>query len=86
MSGSDGHGETFTEQAEARSRADHPGEKADTATRCKRFESPAQVGISRLWTSKSLRKGVPHLPIVPGLGDTQLFRGARRTVLGIVGR
>ena len=50
MSWGDSHGKTFTEQAEARSRADHPGEKvalSATATQSKRFGCPVRVGISR---------------------------------------
>ena len=81
----DSHRETFTKQAEARSGADHPSEKAAAATHSKRFESPAQVGISWLRTSESLRRTVPHLPIVPGAGDVLWIRGARSAVLSIVG-
>jgi hypothetical protein len=86
MSWGDSHGETFAEQAEARSRADHSGEKAATATHSKRFESPLEVGISRVRTSESLRRTVPHLPIVPGPGDVQWIRGTRSAGLIIVAR
>src|SRR6516164_8859331 len=82
----DSHRETFTKQAEARSGADHPSEKAATAMRAKRVESVAEVCIPRLQAPGSLRRAVSHLPVGPGPGDAQWIRGARSAVLTTVGR
>ncbi len=87
MSWGDSHCITFTEQAEARNRADHTGEKAAlsvTAAHFRHFGCPVQVGISRLPASdRSLRKAVLDRPAVRGPCGIQWIRGMRCATLSI---
>src|SRR5215475_19255 len=74
MSWRDSHCDTFTAQAEPRSRADHPGEKAGppaTAAHSERFGCQMQVGLSGPRAPESPRWAVPHLPTLPGPCDVQ---------------
>jgi hypothetical protein len=83
----DSHGKTFSAQAEACGRANHPGEKAAlaaTATHFERFRSPVQVGISRLSASdRSPRRTVLGRAASSGPGGVQLIRGMRCILLSI---
>lgn len=89
MSWGDSYCIAFTQQAEAGSRADHPGEKvalSDTTTHSRRFGRPVQVGSFRLRISGSLRRTVPQLPIASNPYGVQWVRGVRSAVLSIAGR
>src|SRR5215467_1939283 len=70
ISWGDSHCQTFEEQPDARSRPDHPGERAAlwaAAAHSGFFGRTGRVstGRRRIWGSP--RWAVPHLPIVPGL-------------------
>jgi hypothetical protein len=68
----DSHCIAFTEQAEARSYADHPSEKPAAASYSERSECGTQLSIFRLLTAdRSLRRAILDLLAGCDPGDVQ---------------